>query len=368
MTPSAFFQACGGREAIRFDAGGERSFAAPVILAGCDPRCDIVVPNGRTGIALAFILFDGRLFALPLGSGEPILRNDAELCRAGWVEEGDVFHFDHFAVRPLNPRQPGGKVPDFDPLTSDGARSTDLHFEPRPEFRSRKAPPRLAVLPRLTIIGRYEPARFKINYDGVEPIHAAILRTDSGPWLVDLALRNSTLVNDGPVSAARLRSGDCVSIGNVELIAHVGGDDRSAPPTIVVAAPSPDASVAPILQQVAQFQQQTFEQFREMLGSVTEMVGSLMSEHRQFVREELARLERTALPAAPAQPQLKAAPPPAKPFIPPATVTPIHAPGPGASAPPPNVGLHLWLQEQIGNLEKSQSSRWQRLVERFRKK
>lgn len=334
--PSPFFQACGGREAIRIAVDGvERYFDTPVILAGSEPRCDLVLPHAPP-LACVFVLFEGRLFTVPL----------------------DDEHVD--GLEPLNYRHSGGS----DPFASDGHRSTDLHFE---TFQSRKSG-RLAVTPRLMLVGRGEPARFKINFDGVEPVHALVMRTSNGPWIADLTRRDLTLVNDGPVSAARLRTGDRVSIGRVELTAHVN-DERS----IVLAPPQPVDSVGPILQQVAQFQQQTFEQFREMLGSMTQMFGAVLNEHRQFVKEEFARLEqRTAPPpAVPPVPQLSAPPPPATPppppYTPPATVTPIPSAGPGHSAPPPNVELHAWLQNQVSNLEKAENSRWKKLLERFTK-
>lgn len=360
---SPFFQACGGIEAIRVALDHEeQAFMVPVILAGRDPRCDLVLESG-TAVALAFVLYEGRLLALPLMQAGPIVLNDG-LLRAGWIDPGDTIQIGPHTLTPLNPHQPGSREPDLDPLANNSAFPTDLHFEPSAAFRSRKIPTKLAISPRLMLIGRGEPARFKINYDGVEPVHALVIRTGVGPWLVDLTRRDRTLVNDGPVTAARLRTGDRAGIGSVELIAHVATDQVTS-----LASTTTD-SVGPILQQVAQFQQQTFEQFREMLGSMTQMFGAVLNEHRQFVKEEFARLERSVGPSPGELPQLgsppPAVPPPAE-YTPPATVTPIPSAGPGHSAPPPNVELHAWLQDQVENLEKAETSRWKKLLERFRK-
>jgi len=358
---SPFFQACGGREAVRIAVGGDaaREFLQPVIIVGSDPRADVVLPAPCADKALAFVLLDGRLFAMPLALHDAVTRND-ELCRAGWVGLGDEFQFHGLSVQPLNPKQPHNLHPDYDPLSSEGARDSDLHFEPLPPFRHKNAP-RLAVLPRLTLIGRGEPAKFKINFDGIEPIHALLLRITGGPWIVDLTLHGRTLVNDNSVRAARLRGGDRVGLGSVDLIAHVndGGD-------AVVPAPGlADSAVGPILQQVAQFQQQTFEQFREMLGSVSAMFGTVLNEHREYVREEFNRRDRVEAVPPPPPPALKAAPKPRP--APAETITPITPPAPGYSAPPPNVELHSWLHDQLGSLEKQQQGRWQRLIDRFRK-
>jgi hypothetical protein len=363
MAASPFFRACGGRVPVRFGVGHrEVAVAVPVIIAGTDPRAELLLPAGPPA-ALAFFLVEGRLFAVPLERCEPVLRNEA-VAAADWVAEGDRFEIAGCEIVPLNPLQPGTVPDDSDPQSTGGARDTDLRFEPATQSRSRKP---LAIFPRLTLVGRSDPARFKINFEGVAAVHAAILRTPSGPWIADLTRRDLTLVNDGPVSAAKLRSGDLVSLGGVELIASVK-ETQTAPVPL-------EAALGPMLSQVAQFQQQTFDQFREMLGSMTQMFGSVLQEHREFVKEEFARLERVQgqaggapLPPPPA-PALKAAEPkPSVPYVPPETVTPIHAPAPGHSAPPPNVELHAWLQSQVANLEKVRNTRWKRMLQRFKKK
>ncbi len=364
MSTSPFFQACGGREALRLTIGGAEpvEFFQPVVIVGSNPRADVVLPGGADK-SLLFALIEGRLFALPLASTEPVLCND-ELCRPGWVELDDEFQVNNVRVQAVNPRQPGNSHPDYDPIASGGARDSDLHFEPLPPFRSKKNPTRLAVLPRLTLVGRSEQVKFKIGHDGIEPLHAALLRTPSGPWIVDLTLRGRTFINDNAITTARLRSGDRLGLGGVELIAHV--QDRS---DAVVPAPAMnDSTVAPILQEVAKFQQQTFEQFREMLGTMTQMFGSVLSEHREFVKDEFSKRDRVSQNPPPPPPALAPAPKVPKPIQPTPHVTPIPQPAPGYAAPPANMELHSWLHDQLGNLERQQMSRWKRWVDKLRKK
>lgn len=377
MSNQSFFHACGGREPIRVAvAGTELTFAQPVIVAGSDRQCDIVLPDCPE-IAIIFTLVDGCVFAVPRAADQHITLAGSPL-QPCWLAVGDTITCHGTTLQVFNPHQPGSTIGSKDPLHSGGVRTTDLSFEPIGRFRDRNGNENLSVLPRLMIMGRDEPARFRVNLDGVEPLHALIIRTPGGPWLADLVRRQSTCVNDAAILHAPLRDGDRVTLGSVQLVTRLGGDSRPVPamPAAVAVPSTPtDAAIGPILQQVANFQQQTFDQFRAMLGSVTEMFGAVLSEHREFVREEFARLERSA--AAPGAPQLPAAPaapppPPPKPFTPPETITPVMQPAPGYSAPPPDVGLHTWLQEQLhgqlGNLEKVQESRWQKLVEKFRKK
>ncbi|CAN5155892.1 hypothetical protein BH11PLA2_BH11PLA2_42260 [soil metagenome] len=366
MTTTRFFQLCGGLEPLRVAVTAPdgvstlQTFATPFLRIGSDPKADLVIGLAAP-LELALVMVEGHLYALPL--------DETGTHTAGWVEPGVVLTVGDSTLKVLNPVQ-SPQRPDLDPLDRDGHPVPAVHFETRGKFRSRKP---LEVGPRLLLIGRSEPAKFKINHPAIRLVHAAILRTPSGPWIIDLSLCGETLLNDGTIAAAPLRTGDRVSLAEVELLAQV--QTLSAVATVPAAAAPLDSAVGPILQQVALFQQQTFEQFREMLGSMTEMFGSVLNEHRQFVREEFARLERIGTaplpPGPPAVPQIApvAVPPPVPVFkapTPPETVEHIHAEAPGASAPPANAGMHLWVQEQIGTLEKLQSTRWQRLLEKFR--
>src|SRR6266446_4400386 len=65
----------------------------------------------------------------------------------------------------------------------------------------------------LTIIGRAEHCDIRLNAEGVEPVHCALVMTPIGPLLRGLQKPGVTYVNDEPTATCHLRTDDVVKVG-----------------------------------------------------------------------------------------------------------------------------------------------------------
>ena len=398
----AFFEECGGREPIRvelYPQGGGVSvtveFRKPYVLVGRGAGADMGVDNDDTALRQLYLqLVGGRLYAVQLSEEHPTVRGD-ELWRSGWVGPDDLFGIHQTNLRVLNPRQGPGDGPPDSPLavgpsgeplfTLQCGHGTDLMHEVT-NYRP------------LLLIGRSAPSKVRVRHRSLCPTHAAVVSTPKGFWLVDLSYEGGVLVNGEPVAVAPLHHGDVFHCGKVPfrfaLPTHSERARRAAvavavAPTVLDARPAnaalanlgrPGAApptaeslqVAAVLDQVAQVQQHSFEQFRQVLGTVMQMVGVVMADQRAFVKDELDRMERMMValarpaqpyPPAPVPPALAAAPPaapPAAPAPPPAFTPP--APVPQASAN--DLHLHNWVESQLQSLQRDQDTLWTKLKRR----
>jgi pSer/pThr/pTyr-binding forkhead associated (FHA) protein len=64
------------------------------------------------------------------------------------------------------------------------------------------------------VVGREQPADACVDDDALSQTHFLIVREATEFFLVDLNSSNGTQVNDGPVSAHKLHTGEFISAGN----------------------------------------------------------------------------------------------------------------------------------------------------------
>ena len=387
----AFFEDCGGREPLRVELwpqGGGVSvtaeFRKPYVLVGRGRGADMGVDNDDTALRqLYFQLLGGRLYAVQLSDEYPTARGD-QLWRSGWVSPDDRFGVHRTNLRVMNPDQGSGGDAGDNPQAVARSREPLFTLEcGRPTDPARS----VTNFRPLLLIGRAAPSKVRVRHRSLCPTHAAVVSTPRGFWLVDLSYEGGTRVNGEPVSVARLRHGDEFHCGDVPfrfgLPSH---SDRAGRTTLVVPASSALAALGPadpaspdtlqvraVLDQVAQVQQHSFEQFRQVLGTVMQMVGVVMADQRAFVKDELDRMERLTLAlarpqhAAPptqglALPALAAAPDPASPALAPARLPAAAPPVPPPSAT--DVHLHNWVESQLQGLQRDQDTLWGKLKRR----
>jgi hypothetical protein len=352
-SPDPFLQACHGTEPIRLEvrrssgAASEQEFAKPFVLVGRDSRADLSLVNPDIAPrSLYFQLIGGRVFAVRIADN-PVLMADGRNWEAGWVQPSDEFVLGWVRVRVLNPDQRTEVTPPVadDPLAPRHDGPHEYAFEP---LHGRSNPPRRFVhRQELLLVGREAPCRFLVHHPDVSRCHAAVVHTPSGLWAVDLLSRTGVTVNGGRKPATPLQNGDQVVFGSVGVRVCV---DRRDPPR-PLAVPGQMRTGDPVLDQIAQFQQQTFEQFRELLGAMVQMVGGVLNDHRRFLREELSRLEQIASKSA-------ETPPPAAP--------------PALNGAEPAKGtvdraqLQTWVSQQLDSMNSQRAREWADIVEKLK--
>ena len=395
----AFFEDCGGREPVRVELwpqGGGVSvtveFRKPYVLVGRGQGADMGVDNDDTAPRQLYLqLLGGRLYAVQLSEEHPTLQNN-QLWRSGWVSPDDHFGIHETTLRVINPEQregggptesPLSMVPSGEPLfTLECGHGTDT---PRAVDNFRP----------LLLIGRAAPSKVRVRHRSLCPTHAAVVSTPRGFWLVDLSYEGGVLVNGEPVSVAPLHHGDVFHCGKVPFRFVLPARPAAAAPRGVLAPPAgigvqqlraalatigPTASaidpgsaaalqVSNVLDQVAQVQQHSFEQFRQMLGTVMQMVGVVMADQRAFVKDELDRMERMMVAMARPSP----VPPPVTAPLPSLAAATVPTPPPSAipptapaapQSPQNDLHLHTWVESQLQSLQRDQDTLWSKLKRR----
>ena len=384
FAPDEFHAACLGTHPVRLAVGPPGGggvaveFPRPVVVVGTGVGVDVdlagVVTDAVPARLIYFQLVAGHLFAAPPTRDVPVLVNGEPLAPR-WVRPGDEFTVAGAAVRPLNPDQQGDDPPDWHPAKRSGPGAL-YHLECLfPTTGSQRIAGQRAVW----LIGGGPPAKLQLPSTELAPVHVALVATPAGVWAVNLAAAGGTTVDRVIVPFAKLRAGSLVGLGTREFRFHPATSPAAAALVAVDAppVPAPAADMAAVLDHVSSLQQQTFQQFQQVLGSVVQMVGAVLADQRQFVKDELDRMERiladrpapAPVPAPPALalPAAAVVPPQPDPVhvTPPVDTTPA-VPTLAPRPPAADAALHAWVQDQLTGLEHNQTTLWQRLKDRLR--
>jgi pSer/pThr/pTyr-binding forkhead associated (FHA) protein len=161
---------------------------------------------------------------------------------------------------------------------------------------------RRALRGPLTLIGREPGCEVRLNLDGVNPLHCAILHGPTGFVLRDLGSAGGTLLNGQTVSTCRLRHGDVITVGpfqfGVEL--HDPGAEEGADPDVLEAERGAlrIQAAAVAAQQAALTEEEVrLQQRQTALERQEEQLADHLEERRQRLLrlQEEVRLERTTL-------------------------------------------------------------------------
>jgi hypothetical protein len=373
------------------EASSVYDFHQPFALIGHHERADLRLPHPEISQRQLYLqVLGGRVFGVHLSPRVPTWW-DGTARASGWITKDETIAFGPYQLRLLLPALEATEDESLvDPLaiTPDG-EPVALEL-----LREGATPLRGAINRTLALIGHSLPCKVRIRDPRVSSVHGSFVRTPDGLWVVDLCGREGIRVNGIIARAALLEDGDIIELGGRRIrvryemqpsagtadLMPVGAEehfpwavDETPDPTIAPLAVPGGADMAalervlgPVLDRFTDFQNQTFEQFQTMLTAFMQMLGSMMTEQRQFVREEFQRIERlvqagNALPGpapaalAPAAPQSPEARPdngmaPPAPSLPPPSTTPSDA------------QMHLWLQGRIDSLRDQRASMWQRLL------
>jgi hypothetical protein len=117
------------------------------------------------------------------------------------------------------------------PAGDDLPRRSVATAEPCPELAwDHGGPARPTRLPQsLTIVGSAASCTVRLSGPGVAPLQAALVRSDTGLWLIDLAGDSSTQINHRPVEFGALDPEDRLQFGPVSARLSVPWPTESVP-------------------------------------------------------------------------------------------------------------------------------------------
>ncbi|WP_165250214.1 FHA domain-containing protein [Paludisphaera soli] len=218
------------------------------MLAGRDPRCDLVLDDPRVSRSHAYFqVLDGRLFVLDLGSRTGLIWPGGRgRVDRGWLAADEPLEVGDAEIRrvvvdeaPIEASSGGSPAPPTDPDESSGLPTVALEWPIKTPGGDE--PWRLPA--RATLIGRSEGCHLALSDDSVSRLHAVLLRTPLGTWAVDLGSREGVIVGGEPVRWAWLEDGDVVRIGRFSFIVRCpdGGGGLSRRDVPLAAGASVDA-------------------------------------------------------------------------------------------------------------------------------
>ena len=273
----------------------------------------------------------------------------------------------------------------------------------------------------LVLIGRSPACRVRLAGPEVGRVHAAIVRTPAGAWVVDLLGPGGVTVGGMPTRSGRLEDGDEIGLGDRRIRVRIGraarpsgrkelarspsnrgmrpasdGDGPSGRPGTGAGgqvgagrelAATPDATTARLLEEFDRMHRRTTEQFQQAVL----MMFRMHQDQMDLFREELSRLDRLedeqrSLRAelalgGPSRPPLEAprpaqggaAPPPSLDGPRPARASPRPGGRPAvAPAPPaavrarveddPHPDPHSRLSSRLAEIQDERQGLWKRLL------
>src|SRR5262249_49730131 len=206
-TMTSFSTACGVKDALSLTIEGPESegpelrrFPQPFVMIGRDPRADVLLNNPQVSRRHVYLqVVGGWVFWMDLESRTGT-RTAAGLRKNGWLREGEFLGIGPFVVRCAGGSDPTfSAYPEETPLAAQAYGREPL---PRIALEFLNGPSQAMFWPMrrvISLIGSAKGCKFRLTDPSVSPVHASLVRTPAGLWVVDLRGGQSITVNAVPV-------------------------------------------------------------------------------------------------------------------------------------------------------------------------
>jgi pSer/pThr/pTyr-binding forkhead associated (FHA) protein len=342
--PEAFMKACGatGRLGLLVEQGerdqkGEFWFQQqPFALVGRDQGNDVILNDRRVSRRHCYLqILGGEVLCVDLNSrtGTHWLEGRG---KAGWLAPMQSLQLGGCMVRLLADTSRRQLLSPLDPMAGGCLQQPLITLE---FLGTRRNLIRWPMNRMLAMLGTALCCKVRLHGPGVARVHASLVSTAQGSWVVDLLSPTGTWVNGQRVRLAQVEEGDELRIGNFAIRVHCEPSDRFAlGPALAAAPPEPSKSgptlhsqvtklnlelpgtevapqalitnpdalqhvvehtakamlqsvVFPMVQQFSAVQDQMFDQFRQGLTLMFQLFGGLQKEQMQILRDELTRVQ-----------------------------------------------------------------------------
>jgi pSer/pThr/pTyr-binding forkhead associated (FHA) protein len=260
MPLELFRKACGLATPLRLwcqdassmaEARSTRESPSPFLMIGRSPKNDLSLDDRKVSRRHAYVQgVAGRVAVVDLQSRTGITWEDEGEARSwGWLDPGQSIRIGRFRVeRTDHPEEEGPGRELLDPFIPIGDEARLSHAFPRPSFelpfKVGGVAPVWELPGLLALVGREAHCQFVLNDESISRMHACLIRTPKGTWVVDLEAREGLFVNGTRVRWAWLADGDTVRFGRFTMIVRYDrtpeGIDRDDVPLDAGASP-PDA-------------------------------------------------------------------------------------------------------------------------------
>jgi pSer/pThr/pTyr-binding forkhead associated (FHA) protein len=311
-TPDSFSEATGlvGSLGVRIEGPGPEDgtrleLHRPFLVVGRDRSADLVIDRSEVSRHHAYFqVVDGEVFCVDLVSRTGI-RWAGEARPAGWVDRDQGVEIGPYRVRlehQANSSRASGRDTGL-PISRSfrWGQLTDARIDFLGADSSREPWTASRVL---ILIGRSPICRIRFPGPGISRIHAALLRTPDGVWVVDLQGTGAVRVGDLACRSKRLEDRDEVAVGAHRFRVRLGSEatrtdlartssGHGGRPGRVKADRIDlngftDPLTARLLQEFDRMHQRTTQQFQQALLMMFQMHQDQMG----LIRDELSRLDQ----------------------------------------------------------------------------
>lgn len=336
-----FFAACGGRQPRQLVVSSNGSgtstyiFQRPYLIIGSAPNCHVYLERPEVSYRHAYVqMIAGRVCCLDLASRSGTYKQSVRR-RGIWLEPGQEFSIGSSTFRLTAEAE---SETEADVLASPNLVFPDvsLSFVNSRDFAEKHKS--WHVSRDLTLVGWSRRCKVQLLDDTVSRVHASLLLTPLGLWVVDLLGKGGVRVNGEHVAFRLLAHGDELAIGRFRFeVVYSANDEsdslsnalpavleepvpkwqpalvvnptslsqtgdnkgiptpvsfplsvQSNPLSVVAGGELSERFVISLVNQFALMQQQMMEETQEMIVSMARMYGSMHQNQMQSIQEDLA--------------------------------------------------------------------------------
>ena len=226
----SFLNACGIKDSLRLvvegpEANGvdSRWFPQPFVVIGRDSRVDMLIDHPQISRRHVYLqAVGGWLFWVDLESRTGT-RTEAGPQKSGWLMGDGFLGIGPYAIRRrAAATEPASESVPGEPPWDLPSAALAYNREPLPEVALEflNGPSKSTVWPMhrvMSMIGSAKSCKFRLTDRSVSAIHASLLRTPAGLWVVDLRGGHSISVNGVPMRSGELVDGDVLSVGRYQI-------------------------------------------------------------------------------------------------------------------------------------------------------
>ncbi len=310
-----FFEACGGRQTIALSVARRDSasppemvvFHQPFVLIGRCHESDLTLADDYVNFRHFYLQFLGGRWVIVNLSNVAGLAFENGKAPWGWFDLGCEIPIGRFAIA----RVAAG----WESLTGSPSPGSDASPFDRPSFEleflnggnGSQSPLVLRFTAQMTLIGASRRCGVCLNDKSVSKVHASLVSTPNGLWVVDLLGRGGVLVDDHPAFWGQIHEGSILQIGRFRLRVRFDAArttvarnrwEHAARHDLLARQPAPSASgglsegaVMALVKQMADMQAQFFEHSQFQMRLITEMLAHLGGAQPTSIRQELARID-----------------------------------------------------------------------------
>jgi pSer/pThr/pTyr-binding forkhead associated (FHA) protein len=329
-----FYDACGGRQTISLSVrreDGQSSpgtfvFQQPFVLIGRCPESDLNLEDGGVSFRHIYLQMAGGrwLFVnLPAASGVP---GEKGRSISGWFDPGSELTAGPYTIMHVAPEGVTSTALSTRVRETPALPSIELALiNARSTSKKRSV---LKISMSLTLIGSSRQCDVWLKDESVSRVHASLVLTPYGLWIVDLLGREGVRVDGRPAYWKQLHDGSVIQVGRFRFSVHFGaasssstvkvpeqpkdrkrrqskaeaappagskskGNDRKRGPS-KAAAPAgsmSEGSVMKLVKHLTEMQAQFFEHSQLQTQLITEMLSHLGRSQQVSVRQDMARID-----------------------------------------------------------------------------